>query len=84
MDERLYQRGLLAANPLPPDAPEFAHTDPWRLFGRGMVGAPFLLPGLTGMTAAGAALPEIAMSMGATSDVYDALDALRKRLGLFE
>jgi len=49
-----------------------------------MVGAPFLLPGLTGMTAAGAALPEIAMSMGATSDVYDALDALRKRLGLFE
>jgi hypothetical protein len=42
-NERLYQRGLLAGNPLPPDAPAWAHTDIWRQTGRGAVATPLLL-----------------------------------------
>ena len=45
-DERLYQRGLLAGNPLPPDAPNWAHADMYRGVGQGMVAAPLLLPGI--------------------------------------
>lgn len=77
-DERLYQRGLLAGNPRPPDS--WADPDMWRQAGRGMVAAPLIVPGIMSLPATG---PEVAMSLMLTGGVYNALDEARKRLGLF-
>jgi hypothetical protein len=79
-DERLYQRGLLAGNPLPPDAPSWAHADVYRGVGRGAVAAPLLLPGM----AAASALPahEAVLSMLLSSGLYAGLDDIRRKYGI--
>ena len=80
-EERLYQRGLLAGNPLPPDAPKWAQADLSRQFGQAATAALLLLPGLMALPATA---PEAAMSVMLTGGVYDALNTLRQRFGLFD
>ena len=79
-DERLYQRGLLSANPRPSNSAAPSPPDLWRQAGRGAAVTPLLLPGIMSLPATA---PEVAMSLLLSSNLYEALDAARKRLGLF-
>jgi hypothetical protein len=79
-DERLYQRGLLASNPLPSDAPNWARADMLRGVGQGMVAAPLLLPGMSAATAL--PLREAIMSMLGTSGLYGGLNDVRRKYGI--
>ena len=76
-DERLYQRGLLSANPR--QAGARPPGDPWRDAGQVAVAAPLLLPGLMMLPAL-----DGAMSLMLTSNFYAALNDARKRYGLFD
>lgn len=76
-DEQLYQRGLLSGNPRPPDS--WADPDLWRQGGRAAALSPLLVPAIASLPVTG---PESAMSLMLSSNVYDALNTARKRLGL--
>jgi hypothetical protein len=78
-DNRLYLRGLLGRAPTPQDAKFQLNNDPWRMLGQQLPLATFGLPYLSS-----AALPEAAMSIGLTNNVYDALGALARKSGLTE
>jgi hypothetical protein len=85
-NERLYNRGMqsvyaqgagtqrVGAQP--------SDTDAWRLLGRGLPFAPLALPGLMG--AAATMTPEALGGLMLSGSAYQALDDLRRRLGVFQ
>lgn len=75
-DERLYRRGLLWANPQPGYVPE--RDDFWR-------GQAHQLPlVLGGLMAPAMSLPQLTIGAMGTQNLYDALNAARRRLGIGE
>jgi hypothetical protein len=77
-DEQRYQRGVQWANPQPGYVPQ--RDDFWRMQGQQL---PFLL-GSVVAPAASASLPQTAVGYMGTQNLYDVLNAIRKRFGVGE